>query len=60
MTIWGKYKNKPIEKIDQASNQRDADYLVGEYRLAFGRDWIIWAGKKNEMPGSRTGSTGAH
>jgi len=51
MTIWGKYKNLPIEKIDTC-DKKDAGYLVVEYRIAYGPDWIIWAGKKTEMPGT--------
>ena len=58
MTIWGKYKDKPIEKIDSCKKE-DAEFMVGEYKLAFGSGWTIWAGKKSERPGSRTGSTGA-
>ena len=47
MTIWGKYKDKPIEKIDSCK-KKDAEYMINEYKLAFGRDWIIWAGKKSD------------
>jgi hypothetical protein len=39
--IMGKYRGK-VEEVDTATGERDADYLVGEYRLAFGRDWEIW------------------
>ena len=49
--IWGRYvPNDTVEKIDQASSQKDADYLAGEYRMAFGRDWKIWAGRKKDEP----------
>lgn len=47
ITIWGKYQGK-IEKIDTATDKLDADYLVREYKLAYGRRWQIWAGKKGE------------
>lgn len=44
--IWGRYKKNEPEVIDEADNQKTADYLVGEYRMAYGRDWIVWAGRK--------------
>lgn len=47
--IWGKYRGE-IERIDQASNEKEAQYLVGEYRLAFGKDWKIWSGRKKDEP----------
>lgn len=46
--IWGRYKKNAPEVIDEASSQKDADYLVGEYRMAYGRDWIVWAGRKKD------------
>lgn len=48
IAIWGKYKGN-IEKIDKAYSQREADRLAGEYRMAFGRDWIIWTGRKSDF-----------
>lgn len=48
VTIWGKYKNNPPEVIDRAT-KKQAEYLVGEYRIAFGKDWIVWAGTKNGL-----------
>ena len=60
-TIWGKYKNLPPERIDQAKTQAKVEYLLGEYRLAFGacpgqpfaKDWMLWIGKKTEVPDGR-------
>jgi len=49
MTIWGKYKNGVPEKIDSGS-VRDIPYLLREYALAFGRDWVLWAGRKSDDP----------
>lgn len=49
VTIWGKLKGHKPEKIDQCE-KRSALYLVGEYQLAFGKDWIIWAGRKKDEP----------
>lgn len=34
--IWYKYENKKPEKVDEASNIKEASYLYGEYALAFG------------------------
>lgn len=51
ISIWGKLKGKKPEIIDRASSLREAAYLVSEYQLAFGRDWIIWAGRLDQMPG---------
>ena len=49
ITIWGKYRGK-VEKIDSASTPREAQYLAGEYALAYGRDWQVWAGRRDEEP----------
>jgi len=40
--IIGKYKNNKPEEIDEAETLKEANYLVGEYRLAFGFEWSIW------------------
>lgn len=48
MNIWGKYQGK-IEKLDEAS-PREAQRLANEYRMAFGKGWVIWAGKKSDDP----------
>lgn len=34
-TLWGTYKGK-TEEIDSAEERREAEYLLGEYRMAFG------------------------
>jgi hypothetical protein len=31
------------EELDTATGQDQADYLVREYRMAFGAGWSIWA-----------------
>jgi hypothetical protein len=31
------------EEVDSASDESTAAYLVGEYRMAFGPGWSIWA-----------------
>jgi hypothetical protein len=39
--IMGKYRGQ-TEKVDTAHSEKSANYLLGEYRLAFGRDWELW------------------
>lgn len=48
--IWGRLKDHSPEVIDQANSLRDAEYLVGEYRIAFGTSWKIWAGTRKSEP----------
>lgn len=35
-----------VEIIDSANTKQEADYLVNQYSIAFGRDWSIYS-KKN-------------
>lgn len=37
--IYGKYKNEPWEELDTAETASERDYLLGEYRMAFGAGW---------------------
>jgi len=53
VVIWGKYKNGKTEKIDETDNP---EYLVREYRIAFGPDWTIWAGRKKDEPQTNGGA----
>lgn len=40
--IMGRYKDRFEEKIDQTDQSRDyAEYLLNEYRLAFGSTWTL-------------------
>lgn len=39
--IVGVYQGKR-EVVDEAETETYANYLVGEYRLAFGKDWSIY------------------
>ncbi len=52
-TIYGTYKGN-TEEIDTAEDLQSAEYLVGEYKLAYGKDWTIWyedaQGNKGDMP----------
>ena len=49
INIWGKYENNQPEKIDMATNKQEANYLVNEYIIAFGKGWIIWQGRKKDL-----------
>jgi len=40
--IMGKLKGCETEEIDSAETAEDAEYLLGEYQLAFGSDWKLW------------------
>ena len=42
--IMGTYQGE-VEQIDTAETLQDANYLVGEYMLAFGHGWAIRAEK---------------
>jgi hypothetical protein len=50
ISIWGRLKGKKPEKIDEAASPTGAAFLVGEYRLAFGMDWKIWSGRRDDEP----------
>ena len=39
--IMGKYHGT-TEEIDTARDEQEADYLVGEYQMAYGKDWTVW------------------
>ena len=54
ISIWGRLGTRAPERIDGASNVKEANYLVGEYRLAFGQGWKIWSGPKINEPGVGT------
>lgn len=49
MNIWARYRGN-VERIDECS-ARDAAYLVREYQLAYGSEWVVWAGRKSDEPG---------
>ena len=46
MSIWGRYEDSKPELVDRG----DSDYLLGEYRLAFGRGWKLWRGSRKDEP----------
>lgn len=49
MKIWGRLKGREPEVVDECS-KKEVSYLLGEYRMAFGKDWVLWAGLKREEP----------
>lgn len=54
VSIWGRYlPTNRIERIDTADKDNAALYLVREYQLAYGADWIIWSGNKRDEPKER-------
>ena len=50
MKIWAKnIHTGTVENIDECSKD-GAAYLVREYQIAYGRQWIVWAGLKRDEP----------
>lgn len=39
--IMGRYQGI-TEELDTANNESSAEYLINEYRMAFGSEWHIW------------------
>jgi hypothetical protein len=39
--IFGRYLGRPEERLDKAYSVKEAEYLVKEYRMAFGPAWTI-------------------
>jgi len=37
--IYAKLEGKDWELIDTAETEKDLDYMLGEYRLAYGKGW---------------------
>jgi len=40
--IIGKHQGE-TEVIDTAENKAERDYMLTEYRMAFGQGWTIWS-----------------
>lgn len=55
INIWGRYKKNKPEIIDTAESMRDAEYMVGEYRVAYGTDWLVWHGRRKDGEGEKDG-----
>lgn len=46
IAILGKYKNLPIERIDEFDTKKEAEKMLVEYRMAFGPDFSLWIGEE--------------
>jgi hypothetical protein len=57
--IWAKYIRGVTEEIDTAPDEKTARYLVAEYQLAYGPDFVVWSGRKSDEPRSSTTEYGA-
>jgi len=42
VAILGRYKNLPVERIDEFDTKREAEKMLAEYRMAFGPDFRLW------------------
>jgi len=45
--VWGKYGSMRAEEIDSAPTMKEAQFLLAEYRVAFGQGWSLWIGSFN-------------
>ena len=45
--IMGVYGNRAPEIIDTAKTQKQANFLLAEYKLAFGAGWLIYIDRGN-------------
>jgi hypothetical protein len=50
MNIWAQYKNDKPEKIEENVPKKEVNFLVQEYRMAFGDEYCIWAGLQRDAP----------
>jgi hypothetical protein len=55
INIWGKYRNNKPEILDTAS-AAEVEKMVGEYRMAYGSDWLIWHGRRKDGEGKKDDS----
>lgn len=46
--IMGRYLKGEAEELDTANNENSAEYLIQEYRIAYGPDWHIWQEDSDE------------
>lgn len=50
ISIWYRAEGQKPEVVDTASNLQQANYLLQEYRMAFGPKAVLWAGRKDKEP----------
>lgn len=46
--IMGRYEGADTEEIDTTETKEEAEYLLSEYRLAYGNGWQLWIRKPRE------------
>lgn len=46
----GAWRNEP-EEVDTAETRREADYLVGQYSMAYGPTHTVWAEEASDEEG---------
>jgi len=54
-TIVGQRERERSEEIDTTETREGADYLLGEYQLAFGPEWNIWIEEQDDCAHSQGG-----
>jgi hypothetical protein len=60
MLIWGRYENKPPEKIDDIP-KREVNRMLYEYKMAFAAlpgqhshdKWKLWIGRRKDEPSAQ-------
>lgn len=50
ISIWFRGDGNKPEVVDRASNLQEANYMLREYRMAFGPKAVLWAGRKDQEP----------
>lgn len=50
MVIWGKHKPTGDVEYVARGEREDMHTMLTEYSLAYGKDWILWAGLKRDEP----------
>ena len=47
--IYTSYKGRSKEETDTADTRKEAEFLVGEYRMAFGSTFTVWYEEADEV-----------
>jgi hypothetical protein len=50
MKIWGRNLQTGVVECLDTFPKSEIRAMLREYRLAFGRGWVIWAGLKRDEP----------
>lgn len=54
ISIWYAAPGQKPEVVDRASNLQEANYMLQEYKMAFGPKAVLWAGRKDQRPQDET------